>query len=165
MLTTNNNRERDIETLISQILNLSEDIFQTIKLSLPPEWLTSDMTVAQLRVLLLLHTVCQSRMSSIASNLGIAVSTVTGITDNLVKKELVTRQDDPEDRRVVICSLSMKGQKIMNHIWIQGQLQMKKLLNGLSPEQLEKAKEVAEILLLNAKAQSSNSTKLINEIA
>jgi len=165
MLTTNNNRERDIETLISQILNLSEDIFQTIKLSLPPEWLTSDMTVAQLRVLLLLHTEGQSRMSSIASNLGIAVSTVTGITDNLVKKELVTRQDDPEDRRVVICSLSMKGQKIMNHIWIQGQLQMKKLLNGLSPEQLEKAKEVAEILLLNAKTQSSNSTKSVNEIA
>ena len=165
MLTTNNNRERYIETLISQILNLSEDIFQTIKLSLPPEWLTSDMTVAQLRVLLLLHTEGQSRMSSIASNLGIAVSTVTGITDNLVKKELVTRQDDPEDRRVVICSLSMKGQKIMNHIWIQGQLQMKKLLNGLSPEQLEKAKEVAEILLLNAKTQSSNSTKLVNEIA
>ena len=165
MLTTNNNRERYIETLISQILNLSEDIFQTIKLSLPPEWLTSDMTVAQLRVLLLLHTEGQSRMSSIASTLGIAVSTATGITDNLVKKELVTRQDDPEDRRVVICSLSMKGQKIMNHIWIQGQLQMKKLLNGLSPEQLEKAKEVAEILLLNAKTQSSNSTKLINEIA
>ena len=165
MLTTNNKRERYIKTLISQILNLSEDIFQTVKLSLPPEWLTSDMTVAQLRVLLLLHTEGQSRMSSIASNLGIAVSTVTGITDNLVKKELVIRQDDPEDRRVVICSLSMKGQKIMNRIWIQGQLQMKKLLNGLSAEQLEKAKEVAEILLLNAKAQSSNSTKIVNELS
>jgi len=47
----------------------------------------TDMTVAQLRVLLLLQTEGQSRMSSIAGTLGIAVSTATGIIDNLVKKE------------------------------------------------------------------------------
>ena len=96
MLTPNNNKGRDSKTLVPQILKLSEDIFQAIKLSIPPEWLTSDMTVAQLRVLLLLHTEGPSRMSSIAATLGIAVSTATGIIDNLVKKELVTRGADPK---------------------------------------------------------------------
>jgi hypothetical protein len=42
---------------------------------------------------------------------------------------------------------------------------MKKLLNGLSPEQLEKAKEVAEMLLMNVKTQSNSPTKTINKIA
>jgi hypothetical protein len=42
---------------------------------------------------------------------------------------------------------------------------MKKLLNGLSPAQLEKAKEVAEMLLLNVKTQSTKSTGTINETA
>jgi DNA-binding MarR family transcriptional regulator len=145
----------DGKTLVKQILKLSEDIFQAIKLGIPAEWLVSDMTVAQLRVLLLLHTGGQSRMSSIAANLDIAVSTATGIIDNLVKKELVTRGDDIEDRRVVICALSPKGQEIINRIWAQGQLQMKKLLHGLSIEQLQKAKEVAEFLLVNVKLQGT----------
>jgi DNA-binding MarR family transcriptional regulator len=156
MLTANNSKEPNSKTLVPQILKLSEEIFQKIKLSVPPEWLTSDMTVAQLRVLLLLHTEGQSRMSSIASTLGIAVSTATGIVDNLVKKELVTRGVDHEDRRVVICALSPQGQETINRIWALGQFQMEKLLRGLSPEQLAKAKEVAEFLLLNVKSQGVN---------
>jgi DNA-binding MarR family transcriptional regulator len=153
MSTPNNVENQDSKTLVNQILKLSADIFQTIGLSIPPEWLASDMTVAQLRVLLLLHTEGQSRMSSIAGNLGIAVSTATGIIDNLVKKKLVKRSADIEDRRVVICALSPQGQEIINRMWAQGQLQMEKLLRGLSPEQLEKAKEVAEFLLVNVKLQ------------
>ncbi len=149
MLKPNDNKEPDSKTLVPQILKLSEDIFQEIKLSIPPEWLTSDMTVAQLRVLLLLHTEGQSRMSSIASTLGIAVSTATGIVENLVKKELVTRGTDTEDRRVVICALSAQGQETINRIWALGQFQMEKLLHGLSVEDLKKAHEVAEILLRN----------------
>jgi len=157
MLKPNNGKEPDSKILVTHILKLSEDIFREIKLSVPPEWLTSDMTVAQLRVLLLLHAEGQSRMSSIASSLEIAVSTATGIMDNLVKKELVTRGADTEDRRVVICALSPQGQETINRIWALGQFQMEKLLRGLSPEQLAKAKEVAEFLLLNVKSQDVNS--------
>jgi hypothetical protein len=56
----------------------------------------------------------------------------------------------------VICALSAQGQKTMNRIWVQGQSQMEKLLHGLSPEQLEKAKEVAEFLLINAQSQGGH---------
>jgi DNA-binding MarR family transcriptional regulator len=153
MSAPNNSQARDEKELVSQILRLSEEIFRAIKLSIPPEWLMTDMTVAQLRVLLLLHTEGETRMSSIAGTLGIAVSTATGIIENLVKKELVTRRADNEDRRVVICALSGQGQETLNRIWAQGQFQMEKLLHGLTAEQLEKAREVAEFLLLNAQSQ------------
>jgi DNA-binding MarR family transcriptional regulator len=152
MSAPNNSQPRDEKELVPQILRLSEEIFRAIKLSIPPEWLMTDMTVAQLRVLLLLHTEGETRMSSIAGTLGIAVSTATGIIENLVKKELVTRSPDSEDRRVVICGLTRQGQETINRIWAQGQFQMEKLLHGLTTEQLEKAREVAEILLLNAQS-------------
>jgi DNA-binding MarR family transcriptional regulator len=161
MPQTNINQVNDKKNLVTQILQASENIFQVMGITIPPEWLMSDMTVAQLRVLLLLQTEGPSRMSSIAGTLGIAVSTATGIIDNMVKKELVTRSADVEDRRVVICGLSPKGQEIINRIWIYGQLQMKKLLNGLTPAQLEKAREVADFLLRNAQLQSVNSNKNI----
>jgi DNA-binding MarR family transcriptional regulator len=144
-----NNTQEQGEKLVSHILKLSEDIFRTIKLVIPPEWLASDMTVAQLRVLLSLYSEGPSRMGSIASAIGTTLSTTTGTVDILVKKGLVVRGDDPEDRRLVICELSPQGQEIINLMWVLGQQQMKKLLQGLSLEELQKADEVAEILLRN----------------
>jgi DNA-binding MarR family transcriptional regulator len=145
------------ETLIRHILRLSEDIYRTIKLSVPREWLTSDMTVAQLRVLVLLYSEGPSQMGYIASSLEVAVSTTTGILDNLVRKGLVTRGADPEDRRLVICTLSPQGQESIKRMWTLGQSQIRGLLQGLSVEQLKKASEVAEFLLANVKSKSATS--------
>jgi DNA-binding MarR family transcriptional regulator len=88
-------------------------------------------------------------MSAIASVLDVALSTATGIVDNLVKKELVVREADPNDRRLVICRLSPAGQELIGGLWRSGEFQMERLLNGLTLEQLKKAAEVAKILLEN----------------
>ena len=90
---------RDKDGLTQYILRLSEEIYNELTPGVPPEWLSSDLTVAQLRVLLVLHTDGPGRMSSIASVIGVALSTATGIVDNLVRKGLVLRDADPQDRR------------------------------------------------------------------
>jgi DNA-binding MarR family transcriptional regulator len=149
---------QDSETLVRHILKLAEDIYRAVKPSVPPEWLTSDLTVAQLRVLLVLYTEAPIQMSSIASSIGIAVSTATGIVDNLVRKGLVMRGSNPEDRRLVICTLSPQGQELINRLWALGQFQIEKLLQGLSLERLKKAAEVAEFLLYNVTSRSTNPT-------
>jgi DNA-binding MarR family transcriptional regulator len=143
------NQDQQSNRLVSRILQLSEDIFRVTKLSVPPEWLSQDMTVAQLRVLLLLHTEGPNRMTGIAAATGATLPTITGTVEILVKKGLVVRRDDPEDRRLVICELSPQGAAMMDGMWALGQRQMENLLNGLSREELQKAREVAEILLRN----------------
>ncbi len=150
--------EQDSETLVRHILKLAEEIYRAIKPSVPPEWLTSDLTVAQLRILLFLYTEGPSRMGSIASSIGIAVSTATGIVDNLVRKGLVVRGADPEDRRLVICTLSSQGQETINRMWTLGRFQIEKLLQGLSVEQLKKVDEVAEFLLHNVTGKRVSSS-------
>lgn len=150
---------RTNKDIVKEILDLSEKIFATIPITIPPEWFSSDATIAQLRILLLLHMQGSARMSSIASELGIALPTATGIVDNLVKKELVTRDMDPHDRRVVVCKLSPTGQIFINKMWLSGQSQMERLLDGLSSDELEKAAEVADILYKNAIKQSSENGK------
>ena len=150
---------RTNKDIVKEILDLSEKIFATIPITIPPEWFSSDATIAQLRILLLLHMKGSARMSSIASELGIALPTTTGIVDNLVKKELVIRDADPGDRRVVVCKLSPTGQIFINKIWVSGQSQMERLLDGLSSDELEKAAEVADILYKNAIKQSSENGK------
>jgi DNA-binding MarR family transcriptional regulator len=144
-----NSMAQNKEALVQQILKLSEDIFRAIPITIPAEWLSMEITVAQLRVLLVLHVQGPTRMSSIASALDIALPTATGIVDNLVKKDLVAREADPQDRRLVICKLSPEGQTLINGLWLSGQFQMEKLLEGLTSEQLEKAADVARILFDN----------------
>jgi DNA-binding MarR family transcriptional regulator len=147
MVQPNNKERRD---LIKRILKRSEAIFQEVKPIVPSEWMTSDVTVAQLRVLLVLYAKGSSRMSTIASFIGIAISTATSIVDHLVKKGLVIRSNDPEDRRLVICELSRQGQKLISRLWMLGRVQIEKLLQGLTLEQLEKASEVADFIFSSA---------------
>ena len=141
--------QHNSEGLVKKILELAEAIYNRLSPRIPTEWLSSDLTVAQLRVLLVLQAAGPSRMSDIAATLEVALPTATGIVDKLVKKDLVVREADPQDRRLVIASLSAGGREIINGLWISGQLQMERLLDGLTPEQLGKAAEVAEMLLDN----------------
>lgn len=86
-------------------------------------------------------------MSSIASTHEIALSTATGMIDNLVKKGMLLRDIDPLDCRVVICKLSPEGQQLTNSLWTLGQSGMERLLDGLTLEQLTKVAEVTEFFL------------------
>jgi len=146
------------EALVQQILKLSESIFNAIPITIPVEWLSSDLTVAQLRVLLVLKTQGPTRMSSISSVLGIALPTATGIVDNLVKKGLVEREADSQDRRLVICKLSTEGNNLINRLWLSGQFQMENLLDGLTFEELSKAADVARILFDNVSRKAGKAS-------
>ena len=146
--------DKEGRALRKKIVKTAGEIFRGIKPAIPAEWLKSDLTAAQLRVLLVVYTEGPSRMSSIASFMEVAVSTVTGIMDNLVKKGLVTRRADTEDRRLVICELSASGRETVNRLWSFGQYQIDKLLNGMSIDQLKMAEEVAGLILANVKNQN-----------
>ena len=135
--------------LVKSIVRTAGEIFRRVKPAIPEEWMASDLTAAQLRVLLVIYTEGPSRMSVIASFMNVAVSTATGVVDNLVKKGLALRRSDPEDRRLVICELSQQGRKTITRLWSFSQGQIEKLLYGLSTAQLETAKEVAGFILAN----------------
>jgi DNA-binding MarR family transcriptional regulator len=141
--------KQDEAGLVKEILELSGDIFDAMSPDIPEEWLSLDLTLAQLRVLLVLRAQGPCRMSDIAAVLGIALSTATGIVDNLVRKELAVRETEPQDRRLVICRLSDQGQELINRLWMSGQFQIGRLLEGLTRTQLEKAADVARMLLAN----------------
>jgi DNA-binding MarR family transcriptional regulator len=141
--------ERNEDRLVQHILQRAEDIYNMLSPGIPTEWFSSDLTVAQLRVLLVLHSAGPSRMSAIASVIDIALPTATGIVDKLVNKGLVIRETDTQDRRQVICRLSPAGQDSINRLWTSSQFEMGKLLEGLTEEELEKAAEVAQMLFNN----------------
>lgn len=136
-------------SLVNRILEASSEIFRLVKPRIPLEYLSSDITVAQLRLLIVLYCDGPSTMGEVAAQLNIAMPSATGIMGNLVKKGLAGRSVDTGDRRRVICRLTPEGMELINRLWVMGEEQMKRLLDGLTVEQLEKSAEVAGLLLKN----------------
>lgn len=71
-------------------------------------------------------------MSKLAKNLNIGLSTATGIIDRLIKRKLVIRERNPDDRRIVKVLLSKKGYKIMSSHKEQERKSLKKMMGFLT---------------------------------
>jgi DNA-binding MarR family transcriptional regulator len=78
------------------------------------DWEDIGLTMSQLRVLIILNRERGMTAGNLADRLGVRPSTVTGIVDRLVKQDLVERQADPDDRRVVRNLLTPHGSEVIN---------------------------------------------------
>jgi DNA-binding MarR family transcriptional regulator len=122
------------ETLeLQEKLEKLEEVLRPI---IPKDWLAIDLTMPQLKVMLTLFREGPTRMSEIASSLGVTLATSTGVVDRLVRRGLVVRESFPGDRRVVVCRLSEEGQNFTGRLWLSGRVQIQRLLSVMTPEQL-----------------------------
>jgi DNA-binding MarR family transcriptional regulator len=140
-------QERPKEELIDNILQLTDRAFRQLLPMVPSEWLRLDVTMSQLKVMFLLFLNGRSRMSEIASALAVSLATATGVVDRLVERGIALREDDPEDRRVVLCRLSDKGQELISSLWQLSRDQAGGLMRALTAPQLLLITEALEALL------------------
>ena len=113
----NNNMDTKEEQFNLQLKKLNDFIAELLSDSPILVETEDNLTMSQLRVLLLLRLNNKMKMTSIASCLKIHVSTATGLVDRMIAKKLIQREMNEDDRRVILCSLSEKGQKITDSIW------------------------------------------------
>ncbi len=140
-------REVEKDDLVESTLQLSDKAFRDLFPILPKEWLSLDLTMPQLKVVLLLFTNGPERMSAIASALGVSLATATGVVDRLVEKDMVAREADPNDRRVVLIRLSDKGEKLIAGLWQLARHNAEVLLRALDQRQLQLLNEALRALL------------------
>ena len=110
------------------------------------EWEGLDMTIPQVKTLILLERMGPLRMGSIAIFLGRALSATTTVVDRLVEKKLVDRVSDPNDRRVVICQLTNEGEIAITRFWRIGRGRIQRVVDLLDVEQLEIAVQGLEVI-------------------
>ncbi len=142
--------------LVENILQLGDKAFRELFPILPKQWLQLDLTMPQLKTVFLLFLSGPSRMSDIASALGVSLATATGVVDRLVEREVVLRDSDPADRRVVLCRLSDKGQKLMSSLWQLARDRARELLNVIDRPQLLLISEALEALLQAGEATADD---------
>jgi DNA-binding MarR family transcriptional regulator len=90
----------DRAELIQRILSRSGSFFPNLSPGRELAWQSVDLTMQQLKALMCVTTADGATSGQIARKLGVGLSTVTGIVDRLTEQDLVTRQEDREDRRI-----------------------------------------------------------------
>lgn len=75
-----------------------------------------------------------SSVSGLAQRLSLAKSSVSFVVDELVKKNLVTREHDLTDRRKVVVSLTDKGRESVSQFWSAKADLLGEAMVRLSPE-------------------------------
>ncbi|MBX5490127.1 MAG: MarR family transcriptional regulator [Chloroflexi bacterium] len=131
--------------LVRRILDLQAQLYRYLRPA--RAWLELDLTMPQMKVLLLLYSDDGATVGQIASQLGVTLSTVTGIVDRLVERGLVVRQESPTDRRQVVCRLTSEGQALAERLQQAGRSQLGVLLYKLRPDELTTVAAALEILV------------------
>lgn len=93
---------------------------------------TSHLTVLQLQTLVFLKKKGKSQMKEISDQFSITMPTATSLLDKLIDMKLVEREEDKNDRRIVIISLTESGKKILQEAIKNRNIKMSKLLSYLN---------------------------------
>jgi len=132
---------------IEDALNGYRQLAQMLAGSRLPELPDSSVTMAQMRVLMLLVTIGPTHMSELAGALRISLSTLSGLVDRLVESGLVTRHNDEHDRRQVTVALSDHGVEFLEYFSELGISHLRQLLIRLSPDQVRSVTTTLDLLM------------------
>jgi len=102
----------------------------------PHPWLHLELTREQLRVIFLLSFKCRVSPGEVAESFGVPKANVTSVIDRLVGKGLVSRQENPDDRRSYILSLTEEGKSQVDRLREVGATKIKGVLERMSDEAL-----------------------------
>jgi len=142
--------KRNRQEIIEGTLKLADELFRQLLPAVPEELLSLDITMPQLKILVVLYIKGMMRMSNLASDLQVTMATATGLIDRLVERGYVIRESMTDDRRVVLCRLSEAGQKTVSGIWESAGKRSRELLEAMDTVHLQMLLEVLETMMESA---------------
>jgi DNA-binding MarR family transcriptional regulator len=104
----------DAEAFVTALLTASRVLVGVSARSLSE--VESAVTVTQFRALVVLESRGEVNLSGLADLLGIKASTALRMIDRLLVAELVTRRDNPSNRREVLLGVSPAGRKLVRRV-------------------------------------------------
>jgi DNA-binding MarR family transcriptional regulator len=143
---------KDKAELVKQIIELQRQVRRALRQYVPDAWMNLNLTIAQLKSLFLIAREGSMNTKSLAEALGVTSSNVTGIVDRLVKQGLVSRQENPEDRRMLQIQVTDQGQAILTSLREETISSMSEVLARMSVEELSSLSRGLSALVKAAEA-------------
>ena len=89
------------------------------------------LTLSQLRLMYLIREQGEPSVGDLAAEIGVRLPTLTGAVTRLMRRGLVTREHDAEDRRVVRLRLTAKGRRMLDEFSVAGRAYLESVFAAL----------------------------------
>jgi DNA-binding MarR family transcriptional regulator len=102
----------------------------------PEVWLELNLTTVQLKSLLYIDYMGSTNFRNLSDALGVTPPSITEVIDRLVERGLVSREENPENRRMLILKTTAEGRALMAKLTETRRSIMNSLLEQLDRSEL-----------------------------
>jgi DNA-binding MarR family transcriptional regulator len=141
------------EELIAEVMEAQQLVARSMLSLAEPNWLELDLTLTQLKSLMVLTASGSMPIHRLADLLHIQRSATSTLVDHLVRVHLLTRAEDPDDRRQTLVDLTPSGQALVTRLRQGQEEKMRAVLSKLPDDDL-----AAVARILRAVAQSATDS-------
>ncbi len=150
-----------------RILSLGDEFFLLARDRVPMDFLRTELTMRQLKVLYTLYLEGPQTCGALASAQEVSLPTMTGILARLERRGYLDRRRDREDARRVISDLSSEGRELVNRLWASSREGLANLLAEVPEDDLDTIERALTILIdaLSAPSRALEPTSAADERA
>jgi DNA-binding MarR family transcriptional regulator len=141
---------------IEDIVQLQHRLARAMRQHTPDAWLALNLTIGQLKSLFFIDFEGTTNVKKLAAALEATPPNVTGIVGRLVEQGLVSREENPEDRRMLILRTTPKAKALLAELREMEMNRMSGILMRLSPEELSVLAQSLTTLIRAAEGSKEN---------
>jgi MarR family transcriptional regulator, organic hydroperoxide resistance regulator len=123
--------------LINQVIELHRRVNHSLRFSSQDAWMQLSLTVPQVKSLFFITDQGTTNFKNLAVALKVTQSNLTGVIDRLVEQNMVSRTENPDDRRMVMLQATEQGETLVSDLRERRISQLSQALADLSPEDLD----------------------------
>lgn len=101
---------------IDEVVALESTVMRALGSVTVPEWCRLELTMAQLKGVLVLGRKEELPVGGLARELAVGLPAASAVVERLVEHGLVDRQEDPSDRRRTLVRLSPQGEDLLHRL-------------------------------------------------
>ncbi len=90
------------EKILNEIIESHRRLNHALRDYSPDVWMDLSLTIAQVKSLFFISNAGSTNIKKLATALKVTPSNLTGVIDRLVEQGLVSRSENPEDRRMTL---------------------------------------------------------------
>jgi DNA-binding MarR family transcriptional regulator len=102
--------------LINEVVELQRRINRALRRSNQDTWMQLSLTVPQVKSLFFITDAGYTNFKNLATALKVSPSNLTGVIDRLVEQGLVSRTENPQDRRMNSLKATDKGETLVSDL-------------------------------------------------
>ncbi len=129
----NKSNSESPDTVVDAVLSASRVLVAVAARSLAD--IAEEVTLTQYRTLVVLASRGPQNLVGLAEAVGVTPATATRMCDRLVKKKLIVRQSEQDDRRQVRLALTNKGLKLVGAVTNRRRREIEAILSTIAPEE------------------------------